>query len=83
MGWDEAQSVRERYLIKQVEREIAAVVGVEHVNTDPALLHEQSSDWSWIAQHLNHRKMAVPTADLFVEPANAQEVADVLRIASE
>ena len=83
LGWDEAQSVRERYLIKQVEREIAAVVGIEHVNTDPVLLHEQSSDWSWIAQHLNHRKMAVPTADIFVEPANAQEVADVLRIASE
>ena len=76
-------AVRERYLIKQIEREISAVVGRDHVNTDSSILHEQASDWSWISQHLNMIKKSLPTADIYVEPASADEVAEVLRIASE
>lgn len=79
----DSQQIRDRYLIKQIEREIAAIVGAEHVNTDPALLHEQSSDWSWISQHLNMIKAPVPTAELYVAPGTAGEVAEVLRVASE
>ena len=75
--------IRDLYLIKQIQREIAVVVGVEHVSTDPAILHEQSSDWSWISQHLNLNKLPVPTADIYASPGTADEVAEVLRIACE
>jgi alkyldihydroxyacetonephosphate synthase len=75
--------IRDRYLIKQIQREIAVVVGVEHVSTDPIILHEQSSDWSWISQHLNLNKLPVPTADIYASPGTAEEVAEVLRIACE
>jgi len=75
--------IRDRYLINQIQREIAVVVGAEHVSTDPAILHEQSSDWSWISQHLNLNKLPVPTADIYASPGTAEEVAEVLRIACE
>jgi hypothetical protein len=45
-GSSDQQSIRSQYLIAQIAREIAAVVGVDNVNTDAALLHEQSADWS-------------------------------------
>jgi hypothetical protein len=44
--------IRDEYLIDQVQREIATVVGPSNVNTDATLLHEQSADWSWISQYL-------------------------------
>jgi alkyldihydroxyacetonephosphate synthase len=76
-------SIRDQYLIAQIEREIAAIVGVDNVNTDAALLHEQSADWSWISQYLRYKSLPVPTADLYVRPGTAEEVAEVLRVASE
>ena len=77
------ETIRDQYLIAQIEREIASVVGVKHVNTDSAALFEQSADWSWISQYLRHKNLPIPTADLYVSPGSAQEVAEVLRIASE
>jgi len=76
-------SIRDQYLIAQVQREIASVVGPEHVNTDATLLHEQSADWSWISQYLKYKSLPVPTADIYVRPGTAEEVAEVLRIACE
>ena len=76
-------SIREQYLIAQIQREIASVVGPENVNTDPGLLHEQSADWSWISQYLKYKSLPVPTADLYVRPGSPEEVAEVLRIACE
>ena len=76
-------SIREQYLIAQVQREIASVVGPANVNTDATLLHEQSADWSWISQLLNYKSLPVPTADIYVRPGTAEEVAEVLRIACE
>ena len=75
--------IRDEYLIAQIQREIAAVVGSENVNTDADLLHEQSADWSWISQYLRYKSLPVPTADLYVRPRTAEEVAEVLRIACE
>ena len=76
-------TVRDQYLIAQIQREIGAVVGLENVNTNPDLLHEQSADWSWISQYLRYKSLPVPTADLYVRPRTAQEVAEVLRISCE
>jgi len=76
-------TIRDQYLIAQIQREIAAVVGSENVNTDADLLHEQSADWSWISQYLRYKSLPVPTADLYVRPRTAEEVAEVLRIACE
>ena len=75
--------IRDEYLIAQVQREIASVVGPGNVNTDATLLHEQSADWSWISQYLKYKSLPVPTADLYVSPGTAEEVAEVLRIACE
>lgn len=77
------QLIRDRYLINQIQREIAAIVGAENVNTEHEKLYEQSSDWSWIAQYLKYKNLPIPTADLYVAPGNAHEVAEVLRIACE
>ena len=66
-GMSQSQ-IRDRYLIAQIEREIAAVVGVENVNTDQAMLHEQSADWSWISQFLRYKSLPLPHADLYVRP---------------
>ena len=75
--------IRDEYLIDQVQREIATVVGPSNVNRDATLLHEQSADWSWISQYLKYKSLPVPTADLYVCPGTAEEVAEVLRIACE
>lgn len=75
--------IRDQYLLAQVEREIAAIVGGQNVNTDPQSLAEQSSDWSWISQYLKYKSLPPPTADIYVSPATANEVAQVLRIACE
>ena len=75
--------IRDQYLIAQVEREIAAIVGPENVNTDKDSLFDQSADWSWISQYLRYKSLPIPTADLYVRPGSAEEVAEVLRVASE
>ena len=67
-------TIRDQYLIAQIQREIAAVVGTENVNTDADLLHEQSADWSWISQYLRYKSLPVPTADLYVRPGTPAEV---------
>ena len=61
-------SIRDQYLIAQVQREIATIVGPSNVNTDATLLHEQSADWSWISQYLKYKSLPLPTADLYVRP---------------
>lgn len=76
-------AIRDQYLVAQIQREIAAVLGAENVNTDSDLLHEQSADWSWISQYLRYKSLPLPTADLYVRPGTPEEVAEVLRIACE
>ena len=76
-------TIRDQYLIAQIQREIVAIVGPDNVNTDADLLREQSADWSWISQYLCYKSLPIPTADLYVRPGTPAEVAEVLRVACE
>jgi len=79
----EQSEIRARYLVDQIRREIAAVVGNENVSIDRLLLQQQSSDWSWISQHLKYKNLHIPSADIYASPGTAEEVAAILRIACE
>jgi alkyldihydroxyacetonephosphate synthase len=79
----EQSEIRAQYLVDQIRREIAAVVGNENVSIDQLLLQQQSSDWSWISQHLKYKNLHIPSADIYASPGTAEEVADILRIACE
>jgi alkyldihydroxyacetonephosphate synthase len=71
------------FLQGQVERELVAAVGREHVSTDNADLQGQAADWSWISKYLQHRDLSVPAADFAVRPTTTQEVERVVEIASD
>lgn len=71
------------YVLGQLARDLAAEVGDEHVTADPLARTEQSIDWSWMSQFLQHRDLPLPTADLVVRPDSTAEVEAVVRIASE
>ena len=62
--------------------ELADVVGAKHVSVDPGELAAQAADWSWMSQLYRLHGIELPTADVMVQPASAQQVADVVRIAS-
>ena len=79
----EQNQIRAQYLVDQIRREIAAIIGIENVSIDQALLQQQSSDWSWISQHLKYKNLQTPSADIYASPGTAEEVAEVLRIACE
>ena len=79
----EQTEIRAQYLVDQIRREIAAIVGSENVSIDQVLLQQQSSDWSWISQHLKYNNLKIPSADIYASPGTAEEVAEVLRIACE
>ena len=71
------------YLLGQLARDLAAVVGTDHVSTSPAALAEQSADWSWMSQYLRYRDLALPTADVVVRPQTTEQVEGIVRIATE
>lgn len=66
-----------------LRHELAGVVGDDAVTDDAGALDEQAADWSWMAQHLRLHDLPLPTADLAVRPADADQVAAVLRIAAD
>jgi alkyldihydroxyacetonephosphate synthase len=74
---------RRPYVIGQLARDLAAVVGADNVSTDAAALAEQSADWSWMSQYLRYRELPLPVADVVVRPDSTAEVEGVVRIASE
>jgi alkyldihydroxyacetonephosphate synthase len=74
---------RRPYVLGQLARDLASVVGAPHVSTDDDALTQQSADWSWMSQYLTHRQLPLPTADLVVRPSSTEEVEGVVRIASE
>jgi alkyldihydroxyacetonephosphate synthase len=71
------------YLLGQLARDLAAVVGTDHVSTSPAALAEQSADWSWMSQYLRYRDLALPAADVVVRPQTTEQVEGIVRIATE
>lgn len=79
----EGQRAREQYVVGLVARELAAIVGPEHVTTDPKVLEAQANDWSWMSQYMRYRGLPHPSADVAVSPGSAEEVASCLRVASD
>ena len=77
------RDIRRRYVIGLVARELADAVGPDHVSVDPKDLEAQADDWSWMSQYMRYKNMPHPTADIAVHPANAEEVAACVRIASD
>lgn len=71
------------YLVDQLVRDLSGVVGAANVSSDPAELTDQAADWSWMAQFLRYRGMELPVADVVVRPETTQEVAAVVRVASD
>lgn len=71
------------YVWHAIRHELADVVGAEHVSQDPDMLRSQAADWSWMAQLHTLHDLPLPTADVVVWPGSADQVADVVRIASE
>ena len=71
------------YILGQLTRDLAAAVGSEHVSSDPRVVTEQATDWSWMSQYLSYRDLPLPTADVAVWPTTTEEVESVVRIASE
>lgn len=79
-----ASALRSRpYVLGQLARDLAGVVGGEDVSTAPSELAQQAADWSWMSQYLRLRDLPLPTADVLVRPRSADQVAGVVRIASE
>jgi alkyldihydroxyacetonephosphate synthase len=74
---------RADYRIRMLLHELADVVGVKHVSVDPAELAAQAADWSWMSQLYRLHDIDLPSADVKVRPGSAQEVAEVIRIASD
>ena len=70
-------------VIGLVARELADAVGPDHVSADPKDLEAQADDWSWMSQYMRYKNLPHPTADIAVHPANAEEVAACVRIASD
>ena len=70
------------YLRGHIHRELAAVVGSEHVSDDPALLQSHAHDWSWMSKFLLYRNLPLPAADIAVRPGSTEEVREIVRIAS-
>jgi alkyldihydroxyacetonephosphate synthase len=71
------------YVLGQLKRDLAAAVGSDHVDSDPSVVTEQATDWSWMSRYLHHRDLPLPTADVAVWPGTSEEAAAVVRIASE
>jgi alkyldihydroxyacetonephosphate synthase len=71
------------YLVGQLARDLAAVVGAEAVSTSPLALAEQSADWSWMSQYLRYRDLPLPTADVLVRPETTEQVERIVAIAAE
>lgn len=82
-GLDSDEGVRRRYVLGLVERELASVVGNDHLSTHPKDLTAQADDWSWMSQYMRYRDLPHPTADIAVHPASAQDVAACIQIASD
>ena len=77
------RDIRRRYVIGLIARELADAVGPDHVSVDPKDLEAQADDWSWMSQYMRYKNLPHPTADIAVHPANAEEVAACVRIASD
>jgi len=71
------------YLRHNLHHELVDAVGAAHVADDAAALEAQAADWSWMSQFFRLNGLELPTADLVAAPGTAQEVADVVRIASD
>lgn len=70
-------------MIGQIARELAAVVGTEHVSRDSCHLQEQAADWSWSSKYLQYEGLEQPAAQIAVAPGTAGEVEGVMRVASD
>jgi alkyldihydroxyacetonephosphate synthase len=66
-----------------VSRELEAVVGAEHVSRDAEARARQAADWSWMAQFFAYAGEPLPMAEIVVSPCSADEVEDVVRVASD
>jgi alkyldihydroxyacetonephosphate synthase len=71
------------FLAGQIARELASVVGFEHVTRDPAQLEGAANDWSWASQYMRYQGLPHPTADILVSPGSAEEVRRVLQVAND
>jgi alkyldihydroxyacetonephosphate synthase len=76
-------AARREYVMGQLARDLGAAVGHDRVSTDQAARAEQAADWSWMSQFLRSRDLPLPVADVVVRPTATEQVADVVRIASE
>ncbi|HEY6627492.1 MAG TPA: FAD-binding oxidoreductase, partial [Acidimicrobiia bacterium] len=74
---------RADYRIRMLLHELGDVVGAKNVSVDPGDLAAQAADWSWMSQLYRLHGIELPTADVMVRPGSSQEVADVVRIASD
>jgi len=70
------------YLRGHIYRELAAVVGAEHITADPEVLQSHAHDWSWMSRFLIYKKLELPAADIAVRPGSTEEVREIVRIAS-
>ena len=74
---------RSQYRNRLLRHELAEVVGIENTSTDAGDLRAQAADWSWMSQLYQLHDLDLPLADVVVKPGNAEEVARVLRVASD
>lgn len=72
-----------RFLRGHIARELAAVVGADHISIDAQVLQEQAADWSWSSKYLAYRELDQPAADFAVWPGTSAEVERVVQIASD
>ncbi len=73
----------QQFLHGQIARELATIVGPDHVSIDPNHLQQQASDWSWMSRYLQMRDLPQPAADFAVRPRNTAEVERIVRLASD
>jgi len=66
-----------------LQHELSDAVGAQHTSVEPSELTQQAADWSWMAQLYTLHDLELPTADVLVRPGTPDEVAAVLRIATD
>jgi alkyldihydroxyacetonephosphate synthase len=82
-AWPQNPVSGSNFLKGVIARELAAVVGVEHISTDVDERQAAAADWSWQSKFIAYKELEQPAADFVVRPATTAEVERIVQIAND
>ena len=69
-AWEQSPVTGPSYLKGVIARELASVVGAEHVTDDVEARQSAAADWSWQSKFIAYKGLEQPAADFVVSPAS-------------